>query len=139
MGSEDVYEELERLRRRVIREVDRILSELAALKSDLTPDGGLRPLYTLYEYPDRYVILLDLPAADTSTLTVTATEGKLVVEARLEREISLGDLYGTVYGRETRISYYKHVIPLPPDADLENIRVNVRPNKIVEIVVPKKE
>jgi HSP20 family protein len=134
---EDLEEMFARLRRRLLREAERILVE--TLQPDWTPDGGLRPLYTVYEYPDRYVILVDVPGADTSSINIYVTEdNRLVVEARLQRELSFSDVYGTVAGRELSIRYYKQEIPLPPDADKDNIKVNVRPNKIIEIVVPRR-
>jgi HSP20 family protein len=134
---EEMEELFEKLRKRLLREAERILAE-AAMQADWTPDGGLRPLYTIYEYPDRYVILVDMAAADTSTLNVTATEDKLVLEARLQQELRLSDIYGNIVGREVSLRYYRHEIPLPPDADPKGIRVNVRPNKIVEIILPRK-
>jgi len=134
---EEMEEFFERLRKRLLREAERLLAE-AAMQADWTPDGGLRPLYTVYEYPDRYIILVDMAAADTSTLNVTATEDKLILEARLEQELRLSDIYGNVVGREVSLRYYRHEIPLPEDADPRNIKVNVKPNKIVEIVVPRR-
>jgi len=135
---EDVYAEFERLRRRILREFDRLLAEVSSYRADWSPDGRLQPLYTVYEYPDRYVVLVDLPAADTSTITVTATRTALSIEAKLERDINLEDIYGTVVGREVKVDHYKHTIPLPEDADPEGIRVNVKPSKIIEIVIPRR-
>jgi len=127
---------LERLRRRLLREAEKLLAE--AVQADWTPDGGLKPLYAVYEYPDRYVILVDMAAADISSLRVSATGDRLILEARLEQELRLSDIYGNIVGREVSLRYYRHEIPLPEDADPEGIRVNVRPNKIVEIVVPRR-
>ena len=135
---EDIEELMERLRRRVLREIMRTLSEMEVSHSDIAPDGSIRPLYTVYEYPDRYVILVDLPAADTSTINVSATEDRLIVEAKLERSLTYSDIFGTQYGREVSVTRYKHVIPLPDDADPSGMRVEVKPNKILEIAIPKK-
>jgi len=134
---EDLEELFEKLRRRLMREAERLLAE-TGLQPDWSPDGRLQPLYTVYEYPDRYVILVDMAAADTSTLSVTATRDRIVLEARLQQELRLSDIYGNVAGREVSLRYYHHEIPLPEDADPEGIKVRVRPNKIVEIVVPKR-
>ena len=139
MSYEEIRRRLERLRERIEREIDRALSEAEeVMRLSWSPEGRLQPLYTMYEYPDRYVILVDLAAADTSTLEVKATEDRLIIEAKLEREVSFSDLYGTSLGHEVTFRYYHQEIPLPPDADPSGIRVNVRRGKIVEIVVPKK-
>lgn len=133
---EDIEAFFERLRRRLLREAERILAE--AMQPDWTPDGGLRPLYTVYEYPDYYLVLVDLPAADLSTVNVYTTDHNLVIEARLQHELRLSDVYGTVAGREVSLRYYRQEIPLPSDAELEKMRVNVRPNKIIEIRIPRR-
>ncbi|BES81219.1 Hsp20/alpha crystallin family protein [Pyrodictium abyssi] len=139
-----IYEELrrewERLRRKIMEEIDRMLYEMEeAVHYGWSPDGSLRPLYTMYEYPDRYTILVDLAAADTSSLEVRVVDDRLVLEARLEREIRFSDVYGTSLGREVKFRLYRHEIALPPDADPSGMHVKVRPNKIVEIIIPKKQ
>jgi len=136
---ESVRRRLERLRERIEREIDRALSELEeVMRPSWTPEGRLQPLYTMYEYPDRYVILVDLAAADTSRLEVKVVDDKLVIEAKLEREVSFSDIYGTSLGQELTFHHYYHEMPLPPDADPSGMKVNVRRGKIVEIVLPKK-
>ncbi len=137
--AEEVEELFERLRRRVMKEVDRVLSEFEALRLDWTPDGRLSPLYTIYEFPDKYVVLVDLAAADVDSVEVKVVDGRLVIEARLEREISLSDLYGTAAMRGVTLRYYRQEIPLPPDADVEGMTYRVRPDKIVEIVIPRRQ
>ncbi len=138
MEENTIEQLIDRLRRRVLREITRTLTELEMLHTDLTPDGTIRPLYTVYEHPDHYKILVDLPAADTSTVNVTATEDTLIIEAQLEKAITYSDLYGTAVGREVTITRYRNIIPLPEDADPKGIKVQLRPNKILEITIPKK-
>ncbi|ABM80924.1 Hsp20/alpha crystallin family protein [Hyperthermus butylicus] len=136
---EDIRRRLERLRERIVREIDQAFSEMEeVMRLSWSPDGSIQPLYTMYEYPDRYIVLVDLAAADTSSLEVKATETRLVIEARLEREVSFSDLYGTSLGRSVTFRHYRHELPLPPDADPSAISVRVRPNKIVEIIIPKR-
>lgn len=136
MDFEELRKRLERLHRRMMEEIERGLEEAASLP--WSPSGTMRPLYTLYEYTDSYVVLVDLAGADTSTLEVKATKDKLYIRASLERRVSFSDIYGTVIGRDLVFHSYEHEIPLPPDASPEDIKVKVRPNKIVEIVIPKK-
>jgi HSP20 family protein len=123
-----------------MEEVDRMLYELEeAMHHGWSPDGSLRPLYTVYEHPDRYTILVDLAAADTSSLEVRVVDDRLVIEAKLEREIRFSDVYGTPLGREVKFRLYRHEMMLPPDADPSGMHVRIKPNKIVEIVIPKKQ
>jgi HSP20 family protein len=136
---ESLRRRLERLRERIEREIDRAISEMEeVMRPSWTPEGRLQPLYTMYEYPDRYVILVDLAAADKSTIEVKAVGEKLVIEAKLEKEVSFSDLYRTSLGQGLTFRYYHHEIPLPPDADPSQMKVNVRKGKIVEIIIPKK-
>ncbi len=141
--SMDVFEEMrremERLRRRIQEEIDRAFALMTAPHTRMwSPDGTLQPLHQVYAYPDHYLILVDLAGADTGSVEVKATENQLIIEARLQQTISYSDVYGTTYGREVRFHSYKHVIPLPPDADPSNMRVRVRPNKLLEIVLPRR-
>ena len=130
--------EIERLRRRLHREVERMLQEPFLVRRDWSPDGSLEPLYNIYEYSDRYVILVDLAGADRGSIDVRVVDDRLVVEARLEKEVSYSDVYGTYHGREMTFHSYRHELPLPPDADPSGMKVNIRPNKLIEIILPKK-
>ena len=136
---EEIRREMERLRRRIQEEIDRAVSMISMQPQPLwSPDGSLQPLYQVYSYPDRYVILVDLAGADTGTIDVKATEDSLIIEARLQRSLSYSDLYGTTHGREMVFHSYKNVIPLPPDADPKDMQVRVRRDKLVEIVLPRR-
>ena len=136
---EEIRREIERLRRRIQEEVDRAFALVTMQPHTMwSPDGSLQPLYQVYTYPDRYVILVDLAGADTGTIDVKATEDSLIVEARLQRDVSYSDVYGTSYGREVVFRSYKNVIPLPPDADPSGMQVRVRRDKLVEIVLPRR-
>ncbi|KSW12395.1 hypothetical protein CF15_06605 [Pyrodictium occultum] len=136
---EELRREWERLRRRIIEEMDRLFYELEEIvHAGWSPEGALRPLYTVYEHPDHYTILVDLAAADTSSLEVKVSGDKLILEAKLEREVRFSDIYGTSMGHGLTFRHYKHELTLPPDADPSGVQVRVRPNKIVEITLPKK-
>lgn len=132
-----LLEELEKLRKRIEEEIKR-LHGVSRERESWSPRGFLEPLYHIYEYPDHYSILVDMAGADTANMEVRVVEDRLVIECRLSREVSYSDLYGTVVGRDIRFTKYRHVIPLPPDADTERIDVKIHPGKIVEIIVPKR-
>ncbi len=136
---EEIRREIERLRRRIQEEVDRAFALVTMQPQAMwSPDGSLQPLYQVYTYPDRYIILVDLAGADTGSIEVKATRDSLIIEARLQKDISYSDLYGTSYGREITFHSYRNVIPLPPDADPEKMEVRVRRDKLVEIVLPRR-
>lgn len=140
MSFEEIRKRIERIHRKILEEVERTFEETLETTTGafMAQTGSLKPLYTLYETPDAYIVLVDLAGADTSTIDVRATEDKLIIRASLEKEVRFSDIYGTVVGENIVLRSYEHEIPLPPDADANNIKVNVRPNKIVEIIIPKK-
>ncbi len=133
---EDVYRRIERIRRRVLDELERLEKNLA--RPGWRLDGTLEPLYNVYEYPDRYVIVFDLAGSKANTIEVKVVDDKLVIESKLEKSISYSDIHGTMVGREITFHSYRHVVPLPSDADPEGMRVNIRPNKLVEVIIPKR-
>lgn len=136
MSFEEIRKRIERIQRKIMEEIERTFEEAA------TPtwlQGSMKPLYTMYQRPDAYIVLVDLAGADTSSLEVKATENKLIIKASLEKEVRFSDIYGTMIGQDIVFRQYEHEIPLPPDADPSNIEVNVRPNKIIEIRIPRKK
>ncbi|MET1129097.1 MAG: Hsp20 family protein [Thermoproteota archaeon] len=135
---DEIEQEFRRLRRRLLREVDRVLSEHLYIAREWTSEGSLRPLYTLYEQPDKYTILIDLAAADTSSLEVKVVDDLLVVEAKLERDMRLGDIYGDISVREVVVRSYRSEIPLPLDADPSGMKVEVLRSKIVKVDIPRR-
>ncbi len=136
MSFEEIRRRIERIHKRIMEEIERSFEEAASMS--WFQQGSMRPLYTVYQRPDAYVILVDLAGADTSSLEVKAIENKLVIRASLEREVRFSDVYGTMIGEDIVFNEYEHEIPLPPDADPSGIKVSVRPNKIVEITIPRR-
>ncbi len=136
---DEIEREIERVRRRILREVNKFLLEhYGYVERDWDEKGNLRPLYTIHEYPDKYVIIFDLANADTSTLEVKVVGQRLLIEANMEKSIQLSDIYGDVIGKELSISKYRHEINLPPLADPSRMKVKVGRRKIVEVIIPKK-
>ncbi len=136
MSFEEIKKRIERIHKRIMEEIERSFEEATSMS--LFQQGSMKPLYTIYQRPDAYVVLVDLAGADTSSLEVKATENKLIIRASLEKEVRFSDIYGTVVGEDIVFHEYEHEIPLPPDADPSNIKYNIRPNKIVEIIIPRK-
>ena len=133
MALEELRRELERIRR--------MLQALGITSNDEPPfdpqQGILYPLYTLEPYEDAYRILVDLPAADLDTLKIYTENGELVVDASLEKELEVATPWS--YEHRVVVRRYRRRIALPPDADLENMRVRIHPTrKIVEIIIPRR-
>ncbi len=136
---DEIEREIEKVRRRILREVNKFLLEhYGYVERDWDEKGNIQPLYTIHEYPDKYVIIFDLANADTSTLEVKVVGQKLLIEANMEKSVQLSDIYGDFIGKELSISRYKHEIELPPFADPSKMKVKVSRRKIVEVVIPKK-
>ncbi len=114
------FEDYMRIRRRIIRE---LLQDVEPLFDEswhrITPmwdsDGRLEPLYTVREYPDKYIIIIDLPGADFSTLSVDLKGRLLVIRSRLKRSVTFSN-WGTVQ-REIVFTEYAKTIELPEDID----------------------
>lgn len=133
------FDELVRIRRKLrelFGEYETVFDESwMNLKPMWDVDGRLEPLYTLYEYPDKYVIMVDLPVADPSTLSIDVKGRKLVVSCRLREEISFGD-WGTIQ-KKLRFKEFVKVIELPSDVDTSKFNVE-RKGTIVIIVFGRK-
>ncbi len=133
------FDELSRLRRRIrelLGEYEPVLDESWREVAPMwTSDGVLEPLFSIYEYPDHYVIVVDLPGADFSTLSVDVKGRRLVVRCRLKEEVVFSR-WGTVQ-REIRFREYMRAIDLPQDVDLSKFNVE-RKGTMVVIVVGRK-
>ncbi len=136
MSFEEIRRRIERIHRKIMEELERSFEEVPA---PTWLHESMRPLYTVYQSPDAYIVLVDLAGADTSSIEVKATENKLIIKASLEKEVRFSDVYGTMIGQDVVFRQYEHEIPLPPDADPSGIKVNVRPNKIIEIRIPRRK
>ncbi len=128
------FEEYTRFRRRILRE---LLGEFEPLLDEswreLMPmwdsDGRLEPLYTIREYPDKYVIIIDLPGADFSTLSVDLKGRLLIVRSRLKQSVVFAN-WGTVQ-REIVFREYSKTIELPEDIDPEVFEVDHKKSMVI--------
>ena len=136
MSFEEIRRRIEKIHKKIVEEIERSFEEATSMS--LFQQGSMRPLYTVYQRPDAYVVLVDLAGADTSSLEIKPMEDKLIIRASLEKEVRFSDIYGTMIGEDVVFHEYEHEIPLPPDADTSSIKYNIRPNKIVEIIIPRR-
>lgn len=133
------FDELARIRRRLRELLGEYETVFDESWSELRPmwdvDGTLEPLYSLYEYSDKYVVVVDLPGADLSTLSVDVKGRRLVIRCRLKEELSFIK-WGTIQ-REIRFREYVKVIELPENIDLSKFDVG-RKGSLVVIIIGKR-
>ncbi|HDJ83732.1 MAG TPA: Hsp20/alpha crystallin family protein [Desulfurococcaceae archaeon] len=133
------FDELARIRRRLRELLGEYETVFDESWSELRPmwdvDGTLEPLYSLYEYSDKYVVVVDLPGADLSTLSVDVKGRRLVIRCRLKEELSFIK-WGTIQ-REIRFREYVKVIELPENIDLSKFDVE-RKDSLVVIIIGKR-
>lgn len=126
----------ERLRRRMRKIFEEIEEEMESMKPMWTPDGALEPLVSLYEYPDKYEILIDLPYGDLRALSIEVRNNYLIVECQLKEEVHF-EKWCVCSG--TRFRRYYASIRLPDDVDVNNMVVERSENKgIVRITLPRR-
>lgn len=95
----------------------------------ISPNGKVEPLHYVVEYPDRYEILIDVPLADESTLTVALYKRILKVRARLRERVVLSDHEVVEYVKRIRV---------PEDAEEEyEVEVVKVEGPIVVVRMPK--
>ena len=93
-----------------------------------------RPLTDIYEMPDRFLLLMEMPNVDRSSLKVYVKEGQLHIEA--DKQKSTTD--GKYLLRESRPMHYERIFELGEDIDTDAI--SARYDKgILEITLKKKE
>lgn len=81
-------------------------------------DEYLLPLADIYEAPDAYVVMLDMPGAQKEQMRVRLEKGSLMVTAPAARHFQ-GN--GTVLHEETRTLGYARAFSLGEGIDLKNV------------------
>lgn len=133
MSFDEIFE---RFRKRMKELFEELREEIERETPMWTPDGALEPLVSLYEYPNKYEIIIDLPYADLNALSITIKKGVLIIECQLRREIRF-ERWGAY--REIGFRRYSTTIKLPEDADTENMVVEKDvERRIIRIHLPKK-
>ncbi len=138
-----MVEEIRRIAKQMIRDVaedirralEEVEEALAMVRPLWTPDGCLEPLYTVYEYPDHYEVVVDMPRADMRTLSVEVRGNKLTLRCRLGSEVRF-ERWGTIQ-RHISFREYRMTLTLPEDADAEHMEVKSRGTMLV-IRIPRR-
>lgn len=130
------FDELfEKIRKRIRELIDEFEEEIRELEPMWTADGVLEPLVSIERYPDKYVIVIDLPYADFETLTLSIRDHLLIIECALKKEITF-ERWGAY--REIKFKRYHATIRLPRDADVENIKVEKDDaRRMLRLIIPR--
>lgn len=81
-------------------------------------DEYVLPLADIYETPEAYVVMLDMPGAQKEDMRVRLEKGSLMVTAPAVRHFQES---GTVLHEETRASGYVRAFSLGEGIDLKNV------------------
>lgn len=133
------WEEIRRSVKELIdEEIKKINEEVQGFKSLMQPswssNGVLKPLYTLKEAGNEYIVYIDLPRADEGSINVGFANNKIILKASLKKEVRFKDWSGV--GSETSFKEYQEVIELPINIDPQKVRVRTKKG-IVEIRISK--
>ena len=120
------------------RALEDIRSELRSIDRMLMPswshEGYLRPLYTVKDVGNAYVVYIDLPKVDEGSIDVRFRDNLIMIRAKLKEGLTLSNWSSR--GSEVRFYEYREVIELPVRIDPKKVRVSVRRSR-VQIVIPK--
>lgn len=86
----------------------------------------------LLESEDAYLLVVDLPGATAETVTVSATSGRIHIEARRVKDVP----DGFEYTAEERSLFLDADLPVPGDAAVDDATATVE-RGVLELRLPK--
>ena len=116
-----------------------IREEFESIRRMLEPswshEGFLRPLYTVRDEGNAYVVYIDLPKADEGTIDIRFRGNRIFVRARLKEEVVFHGWSSR--GGEVRFNEYRDIIELPVRSiDPNRVKV-ITKRRVVKIIIPK--
>ncbi|MET1159963.1 MAG: Hsp20/alpha crystallin family protein [Thermoprotei archaeon] len=117
MFSEEFFERVRRRIRDLFEEFER---EIESLTDMWSPEGVLRPLHSIREYPDRIEIVIDLPYSNLDTLSVEVRGKILRISCRLRKELEFSSWFR---GRGVKYREYRTEIELPSEIDPSTLKI----------------
>lgn len=93
------------------------------------------PMLDMYEYADRYMILVELPGVDPKTVDVTHVGNTLTIRGERSNPVE-GTEYDRAPRRERRFGTFCRSLDLPEDIEADKLAAKCR-DGVLEIVVPK--
>ncbi|BAS28350.1 Hsp20/alpha crystallin family protein [Limnochorda pilosa] len=126
------WNEIERWRDELEHVMENLMAPLEE-RSDLF-FRGWRPDADVVERDDAYVIRLDLPGIRREDLNVEVQEDRVIISG--ERRGEVREERDQFVRSERYAGRFRRILPLPGDADAENVRALLR-NGVLEVTVPK--
>jgi HSP20 family protein len=134
----DPYREIQRMQ----REMDRMFND-AFNRFNHSPDFQhlyrqqvFSPDIDLNDEGDRYVVLVDIPGADESDISVNLEEQRLTISGKQDYEKQDKDSYGNMVYRERRSGTFKRSITLPEPVKQSGMQTKLD-NGVLTITIPK--
>lgn len=119
--------------RDIEREFDRLLQTVA---TQSVRAGARFPLVNLYERPEEFLLLVQLPGVEKEQLDLTIADGRLTVKGERTRP---DDVDESQYRRSERpIGRWERTVALPDRVDEENISADFREG-LLQLTLPKLE
>jgi len=137
--KKDTLERLDQSIQALQRQFDEFFGTLGSIRPRGTTlwDGDsccLEALGEVEETEGEYIVTLDLPMVNKDEIEITVMDDHLAVQAKMRQEMHF-ERWGTVQ-REIRFQSLAKKVPLPKNADSDNIRASFQ-NGILEIRIPK--
>ena len=134
----DPYQEIQRMQ----REMDRMFND-AFTRFDRSPDfrhlyrqQAFSPDIDLNDEGDRYVVLVDLPGAEESDISVHLEDQRLTISGKQDYEKQDTDAYGNMVYRERRSGTFERSITLPEPVKQSGMQTKLD-NGVLTITIPK--
>ncbi|RLE83063.1 MAG: hypothetical protein DRJ52_00695 [Thermoprotei archaeon] len=133
------YEFFEAIRR-LKKEVDEFMDYLERrFTEEIMGDHAvecIEPLAEIREYPDKYVVIIDLPCVRRrEDINVKLTEDTIIIEAQMYRKVEIYDLMSNV--KRTEFSSYRKSIRLPQPIDPKKATATFKKGMLI-LMLPKK-
>lgn len=121
-------------------ELEHLFNESMSRFQKNTPLGSLNktPDADLQEMPDRYVVTVNAPGADESSVDVKLDDRRLSIAIKTEQaKDESDDKNGSYLYRERFVGEFHRVLTLPGPADASKLKTDYR-NGVLTITMPKK-
>jgi len=127
------------LMRRMQEEMDRMMSHFANPVLWSTQGGQLwTPNVDVIEAIKHWTFEMDLPGVSKDDINVEVLDKDLVIKAQARQHQEKSIAEGRYHRRERRSGYFERVIPLPENADENNITCAFS-NGVLTVTIPKSE
>ncbi|ADV64505.1 Hsp20/alpha crystallin family protein [Desulfurococcus mucosus] len=127
----DPLDEFVKKMRELVRDLENTMRRQLAMEAE-----AIEPLYTVNQYPDRYEVIIDMPLADLSVLSVSIRDQRLTVECALREKIRFErwSVHRSVEHRAYRLE-----LRLPPDVIPEEAVVEKSEAKsMIRVRIPRR-